>query len=130
MEIAMEDAPSETGILVTNVTPGSVIDKCGIKDNDIILQVRETSVRHARDFVFAIEGYIPGDVCPMLIQRGSKKGTHTFMKLPRLDSFVFAAEKMPPIRRLAERSEEDFLVLQETPEPVVEEEPVVVEEVA
>jgi serine protease Do len=60
----------ESGVVVTEVTPGSNADDAGLKAGDLIKEVNRTTVRTAADFEREIRKLKSGEIAALLVQRG------------------------------------------------------------
>ena len=70
-EIAKElGVKKDTGIVVTQVEPGSPAANAGIQTGDVIQQVNRKPVKNVEDFVQKVEKATDKDNVLLLIQRG------------------------------------------------------------
>ncbi|HVO40738.1 MAG TPA: PDZ domain-containing protein [Spirochaetia bacterium] len=79
--------PSEPGVLVVSVQPGSPAEKAGIVRGDIILNVNGTAVNTLRDVRQTIAKQSPGDTVTLKVRHGDNEKT---------ESVVLAGEKGHP----------------------------------
>ncbi len=69
--------PSEPGILVISVQPGSPAEKAGISRGDIILEVNGTAVNTPRDISQTITSKAHGDTVTLKVRHGDVEKTAT-----------------------------------------------------
>jgi serine protease Do len=67
---AME-LPKTSGVLVTDVVPGSPADRCGLHARDVIVKVGGTAVEHPSELVDLLSARAPGDRVAIQAWRGS-----------------------------------------------------------
>jgi serine protease Do len=60
----------QSGVVVTEVTPGSNADDAGLQAGDLIKEVNRTPVRTAADFEREIKSMKSGEIAAFLVQRG------------------------------------------------------------
>jgi S1-C subfamily serine protease len=60
---------AESGVLVSDVTPGDPAAEAGLKAGDVIVQVGEKAVQTPHDVQFAVLAYQPGDEIALTILR-------------------------------------------------------------
>ena len=58
------------GVYIVEVVKGSAADKAGIKKDDVILQVNGKDVENPSHFQELVNGFHPGDVATMKVDRG------------------------------------------------------------
>jgi serine protease Do len=61
------------GVVVTGVAEGSLAEKEGIQEGDLIHEVNREAVRHARDFNRIVDALKPGETVLLRIIRGENK---------------------------------------------------------
>ncbi len=69
------DLVADSGVLVTNIVPGSPAQKSGISPGDVILAIDRTQVRAIEDLKAQIERRKVGDRTQLLVARGRQRGT-------------------------------------------------------
>ncbi len=74
--------PNE-GILVTKVFPHSSAEAAGIRVNDVILQLSDTTLRATRQFVDQVQRHQVGDTVKLTLYRGGKKKVQPVLLKPR-----------------------------------------------
>ena len=73
--------PNEDGVLVMEVTPGSIAERAGFFKGDEIIRVGNVRLDTTNDFNAALQFYKPGSSVKMNIYRG-KKGRNLYVRLP------------------------------------------------
>ncbi|MGW2162217.1 S1C family serine protease [Nonomuraea sp. NPDC001699] len=69
--IVREDAPNNSGALVSDVVPGSPADKAGIRSGDVIISFNGKAITNAREQSVARVGVLrAGAVVPVTYRRG------------------------------------------------------------
>ncbi len=71
--VAYYDLPTEKGVVVTNVVPGSEADKSGIEVADILIRMDEVEINNVRDLIKVLNKHKVGDKVSMEFFRGHKK---------------------------------------------------------
>lgn len=71
--VAYYNLPTDKGVVVTNVVPGSEADRSGIEVGDILIGIDDTEINNIRDLIKVINKYKVGDRVNMLFFRGYKK---------------------------------------------------------
>jgi len=59
----------ETGLIVTDVEPGSFADEVGLLPRDVILEFNQRPVRSARDFMIVLQNVQPGSSAVFWVKR-------------------------------------------------------------
>jgi len=70
--------PNDRGVVVTQVTAGSVADNAGLKEGDVILEVNRKRIHHPNDYRTALSKIEAGRSTLLLI---SRQGNRFFMTL-------------------------------------------------
>lgn len=76
-EASQLDLPDATGVVVTNVTPGSVADDAGLRPGMIIREVNREAVQSAQDFLDFVQSVASGDPIILRIVLVSQGGQET-----------------------------------------------------
>ncbi len=63
------DLPGTQGVLVTEVSPGSLADRAGLRRGDVILEVNRRSVAAPQALFQMLNGLKPGDSVPVYVRR-------------------------------------------------------------
>jgi S1-C subfamily serine protease len=71
--VAYYDLPTEKGVVVTNVIPGSEADKSGIEVADILVRMDDIEINNVRDLIKVINKHKVGDMVTMEFFRGPGK---------------------------------------------------------
>jgi len=71
--VAYYDLPTEKGVVVTNVIPGSEADKSGIEVADILVRMDDIEINNVRDLIKVINKHKVGDKVTMEFFRGQGK---------------------------------------------------------
>lgn len=71
--IAYYDLPTEKGVVVTNVVPGSEAEKSGIEIADILIRMDEVDINNVRDLIKVLNKHKVGDRINMEFFRGHEK---------------------------------------------------------
>jgi len=71
--VAYYDLPTEKGVVVTNVIPGSEADKSGIEVADILVRMDDIEINNVRDLIKVINKHKVGDKVTMEFFRGPGK---------------------------------------------------------
>jgi S1-C subfamily serine protease len=71
--VAYYDLPTEKGVVVTNVIPGSEADKSGIEVADILVRMDDIEINNVRDLIKVINKHKVGDRVTMEFFRGPGK---------------------------------------------------------
>jgi Do/DeqQ family serine protease len=74
---------ARSGLLVTEVAPGSAGAAAGIKTGDAILEVNRRPVSDAAAFRQAVAGLKPGESVPVYLQRGGGANEYVVLTAPR-----------------------------------------------
>jgi serine protease Do len=74
---------ARSGLLVTEVAPGSAGAAAGIKAGDAVLEVNRRPVSDAAAFRQAVAGLKPGDSVPVYLQRGGGANEYVVLTAPR-----------------------------------------------
>ncbi len=85
--VAYYNLPTDKGVVVTNVAPGSGADRAGIEVGDIIIKIDNTEVNNTRDLIKVINKYRVGDSVVVELYRGEQRG-----------QIEVALDRAPPIR--------------------------------
>jgi S1-C subfamily serine protease len=71
--VAYYDLPTEKGVVVTNVIPGSEAEKSGIEVADILVRMDDIEINNVRDLIKVINKHKVGDKVTMEFFRGPGK---------------------------------------------------------
>jgi len=71
--VAYYDLPTEKGVVVTNVIPGSEADRSGIEVADILVRMDDIDINNVRDLIKVINKHKVGDKVTMEFFRGPGK---------------------------------------------------------
>jgi S1-C subfamily serine protease len=71
--VAYYDLPTEKGVVVTNVIPGSEAEKSGIEVADILVRMDDIEINNVRDLIKVINKHKVGDKVTMEFFRGAGK---------------------------------------------------------
>ena len=83
-ETAMENRlAARSGLLVTEVSPGSAGAAAGIKPGDAILEVNRRPVSDAAAFRQVVAGLKPGESVPVYVQHGGGANEYVMLTAPR-----------------------------------------------
>jgi serine protease Do len=66
----MDIPPSDHGVVITKVEPGSAADDAGLQERDVVVSVDGQPVRDANAFRSMVEKTKPGDVLRLRVHRG------------------------------------------------------------
>ncbi len=72
--VAYYNLPTDTGVVVANVAPGSEADRSGIEVGDIIVKIDDTEIKNVRDLIKVINKHKAGDRVNVELFRGQDKG--------------------------------------------------------
>lgn len=67
--------PSEKGIIITNVLPGSVAEHAGLKPGDVVLKLGDKTITTLEDLPASIETIKPGTKSSMILWRNGLEST-------------------------------------------------------
>ncbi len=70
--VAYYNLPTDKGVIITKLVPGSEADRSGIRVGDIIIQIDDAKINNVKDLVKAITKYEVGDVVTVGLFRGEK----------------------------------------------------------
>ncbi|KCZ70906.1 trypsin-like serine protease with C-terminal PDZ domain [Candidatus Methanoperedens nitroreducens] len=85
--VAYYNLPTDTGVVVTNVAPGSEADRSGVEVGDILVKIDDIEIKNVRDLIKVINKHKVGDKVSIELFRGQDKG--------RLE---VGLDRAPPIR--------------------------------
>jgi len=71
--VAYYDLPTEKGVVVTNVIPGSEADRSGIEVADILIRMDDIEINNVRDLIKVINKHKVGERVTMEFYRGQGK---------------------------------------------------------
>ncbi len=71
--VAYYNLPTNKGVVITNVIPGSEANKSGIEIGDIIVQIDDMKIDNVRDLIKVINQHDVGDTVTMRLFRGQNK---------------------------------------------------------
>ena len=73
----------DSGVILSDVAPGSAADAAGLEPGDVVLSIDGKPMREARDLILAVFQRAPGDQLSMEIQRGKERMSKTVAILER-----------------------------------------------
>ncbi|CAG1005559.1 serine protease Do [Methanosarcinales archaeon] len=91
--VAYYDLPTEKGVVVTNVIPGSEADRSGIEVADILIRMDDIEINNVRDMIKVLTKHEVGDKVNMEFFRGQQK-----VKLKTVLEAAPTAQR-PPVAR-------------------------------
>ncbi len=65
------------GFKLSGVSPGGPAEKAGLKAGDTMIKFGDRDINNIYDFVYALQDHVPGDVCKVIVKRGSETVTLT-----------------------------------------------------
>ncbi len=71
--VAYYHLPSDKGVVITNVVPGSDADKSGIEIGDILVRIDDMDINNVRDLIKVMNKHKVGDKITMQLFRGPEK---------------------------------------------------------
>lgn len=71
--VAYYDLPTDKGVVITNVVPGSEADKSGIEMADIIIKMDDIDINNVRDMIKVMNKHEVGNKINMELFRGHEK---------------------------------------------------------
>jgi serine protease Do len=75
---------ARSGVIVTDVVPGSSGDRAGIRPGDAILEVNRQAVPNVEVFRRIITSLSPGETVPVYLQRGGGRNEYVVLSIPEL----------------------------------------------
>jgi Do/DeqQ family serine protease len=73
---------ARSGVVVTNVEPGSSGDQAGIRAGDAILEINRQPVKDVDSFRRIMAAVTPGEVIPVYVQRGGGRNEYVVLSVP------------------------------------------------
>ncbi|HEV8436700.1 MAG TPA: Do family serine endopeptidase [Methylomirabilota bacterium] len=73
---------AKSGVVVTDVAPGSSGDQAGIRPGDAILEVNRQPVTDVESFRRIVASVKPGDAVPVYLQRGGGRNEYVVLSVP------------------------------------------------
>jgi putative serine protease PepD len=77
--VQLDNAYTDDGARVSNITNGSAADKADLKSGDVIVRIDDRSINDATELVVAIRSYAPGDTIEIGYQRDGQDRTTTLV---------------------------------------------------
>jgi Do/DeqQ family serine protease len=71
-----------SGVVVTDVAPGSAAEAAGIKEGDVLLEVNRRRVGSLEEFKQAVAALTPGEAVPVQIERSGAGREYIVLKVP------------------------------------------------
>jgi Do/DeqQ family serine protease len=75
---------ARSGVVVTDVEPGSSADQAGIRAGDAILEINRQPVKDVDSFRRITASVKPGEVVPVYLQRGGGRNEYVVLSVPEL----------------------------------------------
>ena len=73
---------ARSGVMVTDVAPGSAAAAAGIKEGDLVLEVNRRRVGSVEEFKKAVAALKPGEAVPVQIARSGAGREYVVLKVP------------------------------------------------
>jgi len=73
---------AKSGVLVTDVAPGSSGDQAGIRPGDAILEINRKAVTDVETFRRLVAAVKPGEVVPVYLERGGGQHEYVVLSIP------------------------------------------------
>ena len=73
---------ARSGVVVTDVAPGSSGDQAGIRPGDAILEINRQPVKDVESFRRLIASVKPGETVPVYLQRGGGRNEYVVLSVP------------------------------------------------
>ena len=77
--VSLDNAYTENGARVSNVTTGSAADDAELRSGDVIVRIDRRSINDATELVVAIRSYAPGDEIEIGYERDGQERTTTLV---------------------------------------------------
>jgi len=90
--------PTDTGVVVTNVVPGSEADKAGIEIADILISMNHIQINNVQDMIKVINKYNVGDPVEVEMFRGQEKITVRLVLEKAPVPTAQAVRSIPPVQ--------------------------------
>ncbi len=71
--VAYYNLPTDKGVVITKLVPGSEADRSGIEVGDIIIQIDDAKINNVKDLIKVITKHEVGDIITMGLFRGQEK---------------------------------------------------------
>ncbi len=71
--VAYYKLPTDTGVVITKLVPGSEADRSGIEIGDIIIQIDNSKINNIKDLIKTVTEHEVGDVISVFLFRGQQK---------------------------------------------------------
>jgi serine protease Do len=73
---------AKSGVVVTDVTPGSSGEQAGIRPGDAILEINRQPVKDVQTFRRLVSSVKPGEAVPVYLQRGGGRNEYVVLSVP------------------------------------------------
>jgi serine protease Do len=73
---------AKSGVVVTDVAPGSSGEQAGIRPGDAILEINRQAIKDVETFRRIAGSVKPGDAVPVYVQRGGGRNEYVVLSIP------------------------------------------------